>query len=76
LALAQWIRRGCDHAPSLGADLDRPPALIGKVEVDASGMLGDAEIDRPLEGIELGAGLEQVQGRADRRRDQASPVAS
>ena len=33
-------------------------------------MLGDADMDRPLGRIELGAGLEQVQRRADRRRVQ------
>jgi hypothetical protein len=36
-------------------------------------MLGDADMDRPLGRIELGAGLEQIERRADRYRAQGLP---
>ena len=48
-----------DHLPAVGADLDRAPARIGEVETDAAGLLGEADVDRPLRSIELGSGLDE-----------------
>ena len=51
--------------PAVRPDLDRTPARIGEVEIDAAGLLGEADMDRPLGSIELGAGLEQIERRTD-----------
>ncbi len=45
---AEAHRRGCDHAPALGSDLDRPPALVSEIEVQATRMGGDTNMDRAL----------------------------
>jgi hypothetical protein len=60
-----WTR---DDLPAIGADLDGAPELIGKVQVGAIVMLGDAAVDSPLGRLELRAGLEKVEGRPDRPR--------
>ncbi len=58
---AEAHRGRSDHLPAVRPDLDRTPARIGEVEIDAAGMLGEADMDRPLGSIELGAGLEQIE---------------
>ena len=39
----------------------RAPMLIGKIKIEPAGMLGDADIDRALGTIKLGAGFEQIE---------------
>jgi hypothetical protein len=63
-AEAHWRRS--DHAPSAGANFYGAPALIGEVKINVSGMLGDADMDRPLRGVKLCPGLEQIERRPDR----------
>jgi hypothetical protein len=70
---AEAHRRVSGYPPASGSDLDRPPALVGEIEIDATGMLGDPDMDRTLGRIELGAGLEQVERRTDRCRAQGLP---
>jgi hypothetical protein len=41
--------------------------LIGKIEIDVSGLFGGANVDRPFRAIELGSRFEQVQRRPDLR---------
>src|SRR6516225_10231472 len=40
--------------------------LIGKIKIEAIGMLSDADIDRPLGSIKLRARFEQIERRSDR----------
>ena len=47
--------------PAIRPDLDRTPARIGEVEIDAPGLLGEADMDRPLGCIEMGAGLDEIE---------------
>jgi hypothetical protein len=39
----------------MGSDLDCTPTLVGKIKIKPAGMFGDAGMDGPLGGIELGA---------------------
>ena len=55
---AEAQRRDFDRAPALGSDLDRPPVLVRKIEVEAIGMGGDTGVDRALGCIELRPGLQ------------------
>jgi hypothetical protein len=50
-----------DHLPAVRPDLDRAPARIGEVEIDAARLLGKADVDRPLGSIELGSGLNEIE---------------
>ena len=62
--------------PSIGSDLDSTPALVSKIQIDATFVLGDADVNRALGTVELCACLKQIERRADRPRRRASPVAS
>jgi hypothetical protein len=55
---AEAYRRRADDAPTVGADLDGAPAFIGEIEMDLAGMLGEADMNRPLGAIKLGVRLE------------------
>jgi len=59
--------RGSNDAPPVRPDLDRPPALIAKVEVDVASMFGDADVHRPLRRVEERASFEQIERGANRR---------
>ena len=50
-----------DHPPSLGSDIDGAPMLIGKIEIDVSGMLGGGDVDHPFRAVELRPRFEQVE---------------
>src|SRR5262245_8578768 len=63
-AEAHW--RASDHSPPAGTNLDGAPTLVRKVKVNVAGMLGDADVDRPLRGVELSLRLEQIERRPDR----------
>src|SRR5262249_3169390 len=65
--------RAFGYAPSVGADFDRPPALISQIEIDATAMLCDTEVNRPLRTVELCLRFEQIERRADRRRARGGP---
>ena len=47
--------------------------LIGKIKIEAAGMLGDADTDRPLGSIKLCARFEKVERRPDHRGARSSP---
>jgi hypothetical protein len=49
-------------------DVDGAPVLIGEIEIDVYGMLGDTDVDRAFRSIELRPCFEQIKRRADRRR--------
>src|SRR3984893_8701442 len=53
--------RASHHLPSLGSDIDGAPVLIGKIEIDASGTLGGADVDYPFGAVELRPRFEQVE---------------
>ena len=42
--------------------------LIGKIKIEAAGMLGNADIDRPLGSIKLRARFQEIERRSDHRR--------
>ena len=65
-AKAHW--RAIDDPPSVGSNLDGAPMLIGEIKIDAARMLRDADVDRPLRAIKLGARLEHIERRPDRLR--------
>jgi hypothetical protein len=44
--------------PPIGSDLNGTPELVGKIKIEAAGMLSDADMDRPLESIKLRARFE------------------
>jgi hypothetical protein len=50
--------------------------FVGEVQIDAPGMLGDADVNRALWRIELGTRLEQIDSRPDRFGAAAPPVSS
>ena len=47
--------------PSIRSNVDGAPVLIGEIEIDVSGMLGDADVDRPLGAVELSPRFEQIE---------------
>lgn len=63
-------RRGLDDLPSRWPNFDGTPMLVGEIEIDVTCLLGDADMDRALGGIELRARLEQIELAADRVSDQ------
>src|SRR5439155_10703585 len=58
-AEAHWWR--ADDPPSVGSDLDGAPALIGEVEIDVAGVLGEANMHYPLEAIKLSLRLKEIE---------------
>src|SRR6516164_850205 len=77
-AVACWEAGGSALAgvrlrPSVGADFDRPPALISQIEIYATAMLGDSEVNRPLRTVELCLRFDQIERRADRRGARGGP---
>jgi hypothetical protein len=44
----------------------RTPGGIGEIEVDAPGMLGDTQVDLAFPPLELGTGLQQIDGGSER----------
>jgi hypothetical protein len=52
--------------PSIGSNLDRTPTLVSKIQIDATFMLSDAEVNGPLGCVKLCARFKQIEGRADR----------
>ena len=70
---AEAHRRLCHHLPSLRADLDRSPAVIGEIEIDAPCMLGDPDMDRPLRAFELRPCLQQIERTTKRRSARCIP---
>ena len=55
-----------DDLPSIGSDLDSTPAFVSKVQIDATIVFSDAEVNSALWGVELCACLKQIERRADR----------
>jgi hypothetical protein len=70
---AETHRRLRHDPPALGADLGRLPSGIGKIEVDAALVLGDADMDHPLGALELRPRLEQIKRRIERRGARGVP---
>jgi hypothetical protein len=52
--------------PSIASDLNHAPLVVGKVQIDSTVMLGDADVNTPPGPIKLCPGLKQIEGRADR----------
>src|SRR5262245_28987576 len=50
----------------MGSDFDATPVLVGKIKIDVTLMLGDADMDRPLRRVKLRPRLEQIELRGDR----------
>ena len=50
----------------IGSNLDSAPMVVGKIQIDATVMLRDADVDRPPGPVKLSPGLKQIEGRADR----------
>jgi hypothetical protein len=46
------------HLPAIGSDLNGTPTLVGKIKIEAAGMLSDADVDYPLGAIKLRARFE------------------
>src|SRR5262249_21411465 len=66
-------RRRSDDTPSLGRNLYGTPMLIGEIEIDVSGMLGDADVDRVLGSIKLRPRFQQIECGTDFRRARGLP---
>ena len=49
------------HLPAIGSDLNDKPTLIGKIKIEATGMLSETDIDRPFGSIKLRACFEQIE---------------
>ena len=54
------------HPPAVRSDFDGTPVLVGEIKIDASGMLGDADVDGALGSVKLRPRLEQIEFRGDR----------
>jgi len=52
--------------PSIGSNLDRTPTVVSKIQIDATFMLSDSEVNGPLGCVKLCARFKQIEGRADR----------
>src|SRR5262249_29689747 len=74
-AAAEPDRRVLGDPPSVGADFDTAPKLIGQIEVDQAILLGKAERDLALRTIELGLRLERIEGCVQRGRTRRIPGA-
>ena len=48
--------------------------IVGKIEIDPTSMLSEADIDCPLGSIKLRARFEQIERRRDRRPARCGPV--
>ena len=51
--------------PSVQPYLDGSPIFVGEVEIGAAVVFSEADVNRPLRGVKLGARLEQVDRRPD-----------
>ena len=62
--------------PSVRPYLDGSPIFVGKIKIYAAVVFGDADVNRALRGVKLGARLEQIDGRPDglRARGAAGPL--
>ena len=60
--------------PSVRPDLDGSPFFVGKVEIDAAVVSGDADVNLALRGVKLGARLEQIDCRVNCRRARGAAV--
>src|SRR5205085_2917489 len=58
---AEAYRGAFDHPPSLRANVDSAPVLIGKVEIDVPGMLSGADVDCSFRTIELRPRFEEIE---------------
>src|SRR6516225_8942378 len=63
-AEAHW--RVIDHAPTSRIDLDRPPMLVAKVEIEPITQATHTNMDSALGRIEMRLSLEDVQCRLQR----------
>ena len=73
---AEAHRRRADDAPSVGSDLDGAPALIGEIEIDAAGMLRQANTDFPLGTLKLSLRSKRLSAELIAAALAAVPVAS
>ena len=65
-AEAELDRRIFGDPPSVGADFNATPKLIGQVEVDQAVLLGEADRDLALRTIELSLRLKHIDGCVQR----------
>ena len=52
--------------PTIRSDFNRAPTVVSKIQIDASVMLPDAEVNGPPGGVKLCPCFKQINGRADR----------
>jgi hypothetical protein len=52
--------------PSIGSNLNSAPTLVSKIQIDATVMLRDAEVNGPPGRVKLCPCFKQIEGRADR----------
>jgi hypothetical protein len=50
-----------DHLPSVRSDVDGPPLLVSEVEINASAMFRDADVDLTFGAVELRSCFRQVE---------------
>jgi hypothetical protein len=48
------------------SNLNSAPTVVGKIQINATVMLRDADVNSPLWRIKLSPSLKQIEGRADR----------
>src|SRR5262249_3102939 len=70
---AKAHRRASVHPPFARSDFDSTPVLVGEIKINASSMLGDADVDGTLGRIKLRPCLKQIELRGDRLRAQRAP---
>jgi hypothetical protein len=59
-------RRAADYPPAIGSDFDGTPAIVGEIKIDATRILGEADMDGALRSVKLRARLEQIEFRGNR----------
>ncbi len=59
-------RRAADYPPAIGSDFDGTPVIVGEIKIDATRILGEADMDGALRSVKLRARLEQIEFRGNR----------
>jgi hypothetical protein len=58
-------RRAADYPPAVGSEFDGTPVIIGEIKIDATRILGEADMDGALRRLKLRPRFEQIELRGN-----------